>query len=555
MNKWIRNRVAQQLVGPNAARLSIAALLILGVISWGRSAAPAAATTITVTTTADELNTNGNCSLREAIIAANTDTAVDACPAGNGGDTIILPAGTFNLTRGGPNENDGAVGDLDINGSLAISGAGWNTTIIDANGLDRVFDIRNGHVTLNGMQIRGGATNTGDGGGIRVNSGSLLLYSVRIVDNSTTASGGGISVNEGVSSLNVQYSHIYDNTAGSGGGGIYTAAPLSMGYSMVYDNQGTFGGGIANSLSNAFIVNSTIYDNLTTAVANGGGGIYSSGNATLINSTISGNRTNRANGGGMTQTGSGTGRLHNVTITQNEADTLVNNSGNGGGLFIGPNAKLYLGNTILAGNTDHSGTTPHHDCSGPISHGLGYNLITSPTGCAYAGVQTGNVVLVDPNLGYLDYNNGLTLNHVPLSDSPAIDAGNPTGCTDNAGQPLTTDQRDFMRPNDGNFDGTARCDIGAIEAFSFYPPTPTFTPTPTHTQVPAITGTPTATATPTDGPSPTPSATATEGPSPTPSATATDGPSPTPTMTDTPGPSPTPFPATDWIYLPLALDD
>lgn len=35
--------------------------------------------TINVNTTDDELNNDGDCSLREAIRAANTDTAVDAC--------------------------------------------------------------------------------------------------------------------------------------------------------------------------------------------------------------------------------------------------------------------------------------------------------------------------------------------------------------------------------------------------------------------------------------------------------------------------------------------
>ncbi|MBL8093191.1 MAG: CSLREA domain-containing protein, partial [Anaerolineales bacterium] len=72
------------------------------------------ATQITVTTTTDELNADGDCSLREAIVAANTNTAVDACPAGSGADTITLPAGTFTLSLAGINENAAATGDLDI---------------------------------------------------------------------------------------------------------------------------------------------------------------------------------------------------------------------------------------------------------------------------------------------------------------------------------------------------------------------------------------------------------------------------------------------------------
>ena len=55
--------------------------------------AEARATTITVTTTVDEVAITGNCSLREAVIAANTDAAVDACAAGAGADTIAIPLG------------------------------------------------------------------------------------------------------------------------------------------------------------------------------------------------------------------------------------------------------------------------------------------------------------------------------------------------------------------------------------------------------------------------------------------------------------------------------
>jgi CSLREA domain-containing protein len=47
-------------------------------------------------TITDVSNHNGQCSLREAIEAANTNTKVDSCPAGVAGrDTIVLPAGTY----------------------------------------------------------------------------------------------------------------------------------------------------------------------------------------------------------------------------------------------------------------------------------------------------------------------------------------------------------------------------------------------------------------------------------------------------------------------------
>jgi CSLREA domain-containing protein len=87
------------------------------------------AAAITVNTTADELSTNGNCSLREAIQAANTDAAVDACTAGSGDDVITLPAGTYTLLLTGAGENANATGDLDILNNLTIDGAGAASTI------------------------------------------------------------------------------------------------------------------------------------------------------------------------------------------------------------------------------------------------------------------------------------------------------------------------------------------------------------------------------------------------------------------------------------------
>ena len=47
-----------------------------------------------------------------------------------------------------------------------------------------------------------------------------------------------------------------------------------------------------------------------------------------------------------------------------------------------------------------------------------------------------------------------------LSGSPAIDAGNPGGCTDSQANLLTTDQRGLPRPDKEDASG---CDIGAYE--------------------------------------------------------------------------------------------
>src|SRR5262245_49112724 len=86
-------------------------------------AAAAQATTITVNTTVDDFTNNGNCSLREALEAANTNAARDACPAGSASvrDLISIPAGVYLLGGGQALNPDDVV----------LQGAGASLTIID----------------------------------------------------------------------------------------------------------------------------------------------------------------------------------------------------------------------------------------------------------------------------------------------------------------------------------------------------------------------------------------------------------------------------------------
>src|SRR5262249_21786233 len=80
--------------------------------------AVARAATITVDSTTDSAVPDGNCGLRDAILAANRDSAVDACVAGSGADVVVVPAGTYTLSLAGSDEDAGAVGDLDVTGDL-----------------------------------------------------------------------------------------------------------------------------------------------------------------------------------------------------------------------------------------------------------------------------------------------------------------------------------------------------------------------------------------------------------------------------------------------------
>lgn len=65
-------------------------------------------------------------------------------------------------------------------------------------------------------------------------------------------------------------------------------------------------------------------------------------------------------------------------------------------------------------------------------------------------------------LGLLQNNGGATRTHA-LITSKAIDEGGSIGCPDSLGALLLTDRRGDTRHFDGNNDGAARCDIGAVE--------------------------------------------------------------------------------------------
>jgi CSLREA domain-containing protein len=160
--------------------------------SAGAGLAPLApAATIFVNTPADELNRDGDCSLREAIRAANLNASVDACAAGSGVDTISLPDGTYLLTRSG-SDDTAAAGDLDLNSPLTINGGGSPDTLIDGNQIDRIFDIAPGvTIRLNNLTVRNGAGGVRDGGAIH-NAGTLYLTNSNIRSSLTDGRGGGI---------------------------------------------------------------------------------------------------------------------------------------------------------------------------------------------------------------------------------------------------------------------------------------------------------------------------------------------------------------------------
>jgi CSLREA domain-containing protein len=422
---------------------------------------PALGASIQVTTFEDEDNTDGDCSLREAVKSAADDTAYDACAPGSGADVISLPAGTYLLTD-----------EIVLYGDLEINGSGYGSTFIDGANASRIFrrsgpaapltvrylTFRFGHAPSDGFGScfyqssgytttmvsvrffqchsdgRGGAiynagsitledslliqnsatghpSGSNSGGAIYMTSGDLTLLRTRFIDNVTVQSGGGGNggaIHFGSNgSLNVTDSYFSGNV-GYAGGGVMAGGTVNISGSTFSDNSASFGGGLyfGGTAGDLSIVNSTFH-------ANDEGALYNAGDAFIFNSTFANNTT----------------------------DPTLINTGN-----------LTLKNTILY-------RADGDNCVTPMTS-AGYNL-ENTNSCGLAG--TGDLINTDPLLGTFDWYGGETQTISLQSQSPALDAGDPAGCVDDVGGDLLSDQRGFPRPVDGDLDGTPRCDIGAYE--------------------------------------------------------------------------------------------
>jgi CSLREA domain-containing protein len=190
---------------------------LLGTITALLVSSQALGAVIEPNTFSDESGNGPGCSLREAILSANTDSAVGGCPAGAGADTIALAAGTYRLSI--PVGTTGDDGDLDVTGQLTISHAGVAPTVVDGARIDRVIQVLpGGNLTARGFTVRNGRT-AQSGGGIR-NEGTLSLSNVTVSGNETTASYGGGIANAGTATMSLTNVTVSHNRAEGDGGGI-----------------------------------------------------------------------------------------------------------------------------------------------------------------------------------------------------------------------------------------------------------------------------------------------------------------------------------------------
>ena len=398
----------------------LAAMLLSLTLGTGSSPTTAGIVGFTVNTSLDDPDNtalgDGVCDTGEGVCSLRA--AVQELNAFGGTHTITVPAGTYSLSFGAAGEDAAATGDLDLTADgLTIQGAGVASTIIQKSGgpsTHRVFDVISGDHTISDVTIQNGLGDGGDGGGIRILTGSLTL------------------INDKISG----------NVAGATGGGIFNSGTLTVIDSTISGNDGsagTLGGGISNDFSGtASVIRSTISGN--TVGLGLGGGIRNRGGLTVHNSTISGNTG--SDGSGISNIDPG---VLNVT-----SSTIFGNTGSG----ILVSGTTFLTNTIIGGHPA--------DCTGGVGmNSMGYNIEGTNT-CGLNGL--GDLVNTDPELGALASNGGPTQTHAPLPGSPAVDAGSPANPGSGGTSCPVKDQRHLNRPADGNGDLTVRCDMGALEA-------------------------------------------------------------------------------------------
>lgn len=258
----------------------------------------------------------GDCSLREAVIAANvlTDT-----------DTITFAVnGTVELSIAGAGEDNAQTGDLDIKAPVTIQGVHHTLTAIDSNGLDRVFDIygiaTTNAVTITALTIEGGVVTGADGGGVRIASQSNVT----------------------VRGVTIRNNHA-DN-----GGGIATHGALYLAQSAILQNEAEEAAGILTRYGIS-VVNTTISSNRLGDVGAIGGILHIADGTPLQNVS-----------------------LNSVTATANEGAQVGTLGINGGG------ARTYLRNTIVDGTfSGFACSTQSTSGSSAETYSSGYNIATT----------------------------------------------------------------------------------------------------------------------------------------------------------------------------------
>jgi len=328
------------------------------------------------------------------------------------------------------------------------------------------FDFANGPVIMDGVTIQDGYADRPNpnsshqddtGGGLLCQPGAFNtpceVELRRVVFQHNTANYGGAlayvpGLNEATHGPLIEEVTFKMNEAVYNGGAVYFRAynntlDVAISNSVFYANKAKRGGAIAltsdlNGDLNAVFSNSTLHANLADET---GGALYVFADDT-VNAASTINPV-----------------LRNLTFTDNAANlkgAAIDLIASGAQSQADP----LLENVIFWGNISYNGQPAGSHEWTIASTGAGAVAVIRDTimehGCD--GNVCTNISQSDPLLGALDNNGGFTKSRVPGVGSAAIDTGNNSTCP-------SVDQRGIIRPQDGDENGSALCDIGAVEVF------------------------------------------------------------------------------------------
>jgi predicted outer membrane repeat protein len=326
------------------------------------------------------------------------------------------------------NANSPTLANLTIIGNDALANGGG------------MFNGANANPALTGVTFTGNHAN--NGGGVYTDDSNPSFTAVTFNGNSAD-NGGGMTVT--VTSAPTLTNVIFTNNSAlvSGGGIVISNSTPSLIDVTMSGNSADLGGGMyIGALSHPGLTNVTISQNTADHY---GGGVYLLGNTgsdfayiTAQNITISDNDAVISGGGIYSNYGNAT--LTNVTFSDNSA------GGSGGGIYNDNLSASYFRNALVANsvggdcvNTGGSGSVVYHSLFEDVANA-----------CGAVNNVDGNILGVDPKLGPLQNNGGLTKTQGLLSGSPAINTGTNSACP-------STDQTGLSRPQGST------CDIGAAE--------------------------------------------------------------------------------------------
>ena len=420
-----------------------------------RSRLHAGGNTITVNTLEDPGSAAPACALRDAITAANTETAVNGCAAGTGNDTINFNvSGTITLSSTLPPIANTSPGSLTIDGSgqaITIDGADSYQVLSVNSGATLNLDnmtIAHGNAAWGGgIFNNGGNVNVADstfsgnraggyGGGGVYSQGTLTVTNSTFLANIGDVGGGIVNVGGATITSSSFWGNRAPGNGAAGGGGILNQGTTTVTSSTFYGNTAVSGGAIFNNVGMLTVTNSTFSGNSATLTPGEyayGGAIYNNlGTVTVLSSTISGNAA-CTSGGGIVDTVDGTTIINSI-LANNPGGNCVNTVTNGA-YNISDDLTCEFGTS-----TGANGQT--------IGDGVGGgNLALDPAGPANNGGPTETVALEQGSYA---------IAAIPAADCPA------------------TDQRGAPRPAPGY----SACDIGAYE---YGGAVPSSTPTATAT--------------------------------------------------------------------------